>query len=195
MGFLSSLFGSGKQETTQTDPGPIQAATLSTSVLAPMPGRVSKIVVREGQTVKDGDPVIMLEAMKMQNEISSPINGIVNFIVVSAGDAVKAGAVMAVIESVAGARAIPAPALAPEPLAPVQITAGETIVSAPMPGKVSKIIKKAGDKIDQGECLMTLEAMKMQNEIGAPVAGIIKSINVTKGDGVKPGQTMAVISN
>ena len=42
---------------------------------------------------------------------------------------------------------------------------------------------------------MTLEAMKMQNEIGAPVSGTIKSINVNKGDGVKPGQTMAVISN
>jgi glutaconyl-CoA/methylmalonyl-CoA decarboxylase subunit gamma len=64
-----------------------------------------------------------------------------------------------------------------------------------MPGKVSKIMKKAGDKIAKGECIMTLEAMKMQNEIGSPVSGVIKSINVNKGDGVKPGQIMAVITN
>ena len=37
--------------------------------------------------------------------------------------------------------------------------------------------------------------MKMQNEIGSPVAGTIKSINVNKGDNVKPGVVMAVISN
>ncbi|HWR29783.1 MAG TPA: acetyl-CoA carboxylase biotin carboxyl carrier protein subunit, partial [Negativicutes bacterium] len=71
----------------------------------------------------------------------------------------------------------------------------DTPIAAPMPGKVSKIMKKAGDKIAKGECIMTLEAMKMQNEIGAPVGGTIKSINVNKGDGVKPGQIMAVISN
>ena len=94
---------------------------------------------------------------------------------------------------VAVAAAAPAPAAAPAAAAPVEVAAGDTPVTAPMPGKVSKIMKKAGDKIAKGECIMTLEAMKMQNEIGAPVGGTIKSINVNKGDGVKPGQTMAVI--
>ena len=89
-----------------------------------------------------------------------------------------------------------APVAAPAPVAAaVEVAAGDTPITAPMPGKVSKIMKKAGDKIAKGECIMTLEAMKMQNEIGAPVGGTIKSINVNKGDGVKPGQTMAVISN
>ena len=90
--------------------------------------------------------------------------------------------------------AAPAPAAAPAAAAPVEVAAGDTPVTAPMPGKVSKIMKKAGDKIAKGECIMTLEAMKMQNEIGAPVGGTIKSINVSKGDGVKPGQTMAIIA-
>ena len=97
---------------------------------------------------------------------------------------------------VAVAAAAPAPAAAPAAAAaPVEVAAGDTPVTAPMPGKVSKIMKKVGDKIAKGECIMTLEAMKMQNEIGAPVGGTIKSINVNKGDGVKPGQVMAVISN
>jgi glutaconyl-CoA decarboxylase len=98
--------------------------------------------------------------------------------------------------------AVTAPVAAPAPVAvtapaaaPAEVSAGDTPITAPMPGKVSKIMKKAGDKVAKGECIMTLEAMKMQNEIGVPVGGTIKSINVTKGDGVKPGQIMAVISN
>jgi len=90
--------------------------------------------------------------------------------------------------------AAPAPAAAAAPAA-AEVGAGDTPIAAPMPGKVSKIMKKAGEKIAKGECIMTLEAMKMQNEIGAPVGGTIKSINVNKGDGVKPGQIMAVITN
>ena len=103
------------------------------------------------------------------------------------------------VAPVAAAPAAPAaapanPFGAPAAAAPVEVAAGDTPVTAPMPGKVSKIMKKAGDKIAKGECIMTLEAMKMQNEIGAPVGGTIKSINVSKGDGVKPGQTMAIIA-
>lgn len=64
-----------------------------------------------------------------------------------------------------------------------------------MPGKVSKVNKKAGDKVAKGECIMILEAMKMQNEIGSPTSGTIKSIHVNKGDNVKPGFIMVVISN
>ena len=47
------------------------------SVRAPMPGKVIDVLVREGSTVTRGEPVVILEAMKMQNEILSPVNGIV----------------------------------------------------------------------------------------------------------------------
>ena len=46
-------------------------------VRAPMPGKVIDVLVREGSTVTRGEPVVILEAMKMQNEILSPVNGIV----------------------------------------------------------------------------------------------------------------------
>ena len=81
------------------------------------------------------------------------------------------------------------------PAAVAEIGAGDTPINAPMPGKVTKILKKPGDKIAKGECIMILEAMKMQNEIGSPISGVIKSINVNKGDAVKPGLVMAVLSN
>jgi biotin carboxyl carrier protein len=46
-------------------------------IKAPMPGKIIDILVREGTTVLRGEPVVILEAMKMQNEIISPVNGMV----------------------------------------------------------------------------------------------------------------------
>jgi biotin carboxyl carrier protein len=46
-------------------------------VRAPMPGKIIDVLVREGATVTRGEPVVILEAMKMQNEILSPVNGVV----------------------------------------------------------------------------------------------------------------------
>ena len=86
----------------------------------------------------------------------------------------------------------PAPAAAPAP-APAAVAAGDTPLTAPMPGKVSKIVAKAGDAVKKGDVVLMLEAMKMQNEIAAPVDGTVKSINVDVNENVKPGQIMAVI--
>ena len=77
-------------------PAPVAAAG-DTTMNAPMPGSVSKIVAKEGQTVKKGDVIIMLEAMKMQNEMASPVAGTVKSIAVSVGESVKPGQVMAII--------------------------------------------------------------------------------------------------
>ena len=84
----------------------------------------------------------------------------------------------------------PAPVAAP---APAAVAAGDTPLTAPMPGKVSKIVAKAGDAVKKGDVVLMLEAMKMQNEIAAPVYGTVKSINVDVNENVKPGQIMAVI--
>ena len=84
----------------------------------------------------------------------------------------------------------PAPVAAP---APAAVAAGDTPLTAPMPGKVSKIVAKAGDTVKKGDVVLMLEAMKMQNEIAAPVDGTVKSINVDVNENVKPGQIMAVI--
>ncbi len=77
--------------------------------------------------------------------------------------------------------------------APAVVAAGDTPLNAPMPGKVSKIVAKVGDAVKKGDVVIMLEAMKMQNEIAAPVDGTVKSINVNVNENVKPGQTMAVI--
>ena len=63
----------------------------------PMPGRIISIKVKEGDSVKMGSPLIVLEAMKMQNEIVSNIDGVVREIRVSEGDLVESSDVLVVI--------------------------------------------------------------------------------------------------
>jgi len=63
----------------------------------PMPGRVVSIKVKEGDSVKTGSPILVLEAMKMQNEVISNIDGVVREIRVSEGDLVESGDVLVVI--------------------------------------------------------------------------------------------------
>ena len=67
-------------------------------ITASMPGKVVRLLVREGDEVEAGAGVAVVEAMKMQNEIKSPKKGIVQKILVSEGAAVNAGDVLAIVE-------------------------------------------------------------------------------------------------
>lgn len=68
------------------------------TVTSPMPGKVIKVLVAEGDEVADGAPVVVVEAMKMENELRTPKAGKVRDIKVKEGDAVEAGAKLATIE-------------------------------------------------------------------------------------------------
>ena len=61
------------------------------------------------------------------------------------------------------------------------------IAKAPMPGMILKIKKETGDEVMQGESVIILEAMKMENDLRAQVSGRIKSINVKEGMAVEKG--------
>lgn len=63
-----------------------------------MPGRIVKVLVQEGDEVKEGQAVLILEAMKMQNEIKSPQSGKVSRISPQAGDSVETGALLFSVE-------------------------------------------------------------------------------------------------
>jgi biotin carboxyl carrier protein len=67
-------------------------------VVAPMPGKVVRLLVSEGDEVEPGRGIAVVEAMKMQNEIKSPKRGTVRKILVSEGAAVNAGDVLAIVE-------------------------------------------------------------------------------------------------
>jgi len=70
----------------------------ASSVVAPLPGLVLKVMVKVGDTVKPGQDVMIMEAMKMENEIQSHINGIVREIKVKEGDSISEGDVLIVLE-------------------------------------------------------------------------------------------------
>jgi len=67
-------------------------------IIAPMPGKVVRVLVESGQEVDTGTGLVVVEAMKMQNEMKSPRAGAVVSIRVAAGDTVEAGTLLAVIE-------------------------------------------------------------------------------------------------
>ena len=113
---------------------------------------------------------------------------------------VEAGQAMLVDEYEAYA---PAPAAAPAPIAAAPaaasvsaapaLAAGE-VVKSPMPGNILKINVTVGQKVNEGETLLVLEAMKMENEIAAPKAGTGAQIIVSKGAVVETGAPLVVIS-
>ena len=71
---------------------------------------------------------------------------------------------------------------------------GEARVRAPMPGLVIGVPLEAGTTVTRGQTVVVLEAMKMENDLGAPKAGTIKEINVSKGQTVNQGDVLVVIS-
>jgi biotin carboxyl carrier protein len=67
-------------------------------IVTSMPGRIIKVFVREGEKVREGQAVLVLEAMKMQNEIKSPQSGTITRVVPKAGDSVEAGSILFSVE-------------------------------------------------------------------------------------------------
>jgi biotin carboxyl carrier protein len=63
-----------------------------------IPGLITKLFVKVGDQIKDGHPLCILEAMKMENEINAPINGIVKMIHVSEGNSVEKGSLIMEVE-------------------------------------------------------------------------------------------------
>ena len=67
-------------------------------------------------------------------------------------------------------------------------------VNAPIAGRIVLLKVKVGQKVGRGECICILEAMKMENEIAAPKAGVVKEIRVSEGAFVNKGDILAVIT-
>jgi len=68
-----------------------------TSITAPMPGNILSVSVSAGQSVKQGDLLLILEAMKMENEIMAPVDGVVKQVLVSKGNVVNTDDVLVVL--------------------------------------------------------------------------------------------------
>lgn len=71
--------------------------------------------------------------------------------------------------------------------------AGPMAVSAPMPGKVVTILAAEGEEVRQGQGLVVVEAMKMQNELSSPRSGRIRAVRVAEGQAVNAGETLVLV--
>jgi biotin carboxyl carrier protein len=70
---------------------------------------------------------------------------------------------------------------------------GPRKVTAPMPGKVVRLLVRAGDEVELGHGVAVVEAMKMQNEIKSPKKGTIQKIQVSEGEAVNAGDVLAIV--
>ena len=86
-----------------------------------------------------------------------------------------------------------ASASAPAPKAATPPPVGAEVISAPMPGKIMNIKVQAGQVVKAGDLILTLEAMKMENEIFCGAAGTVKEVRVSEGAAVNPGDVLVVI--
>jgi biotin carboxyl carrier protein len=100
------------------------------------------------------------------------------------------------IERAAAAPVRSAPAPLPPPIAPRIASAGprvamaDGIVRAPLPGVILKVVRKPGEAVEVDEPVLVLEAMKMENEIRAPIAGTIAELFVVEGGSVNTGDAL-----
>ncbi len=171
------------------------AAGKSVTVKSPLPGSIVKVVVKEGQTVNAGDLLLTMESMKMENNITAEVSGVVKSIAVEPGKNVMQDDKLLVIEA-AGAAA-PAPAAEPAPApkaepkpAAAPVAAGASKVEAPLPGSIVKILVENGQEVKAGDILLTMESMKMENNITAEKSGKVANIRVTPGQNVMQGDVL-----
>lgn len=118
------------------------------------------------------------------------LNGRTYEVEVEAGKAMLLDEYEAVVPAAAPAP-VAAPAAAPAPAAAAPV-AGDA-VTAPMPGNILKVNVTAGQAVKEGDVLVVLEAMKMENEILAPKACTVKQVLVSKGATVDTGATLVVL--
>ncbi len=189
---------------------PTAVSATQAKITAPLPGNITKILVSVGQSVKKGDVVMIMEAMKMENNIVAEADGKVKSIGAQLGQAVNQGDMLVELEGATVATAAApapkpaakpsaapkkaaAPAAQPAPAPKPAASAGGKTISAPLPGTITNVNVKVGQSVKKGEVLVVLEAMKMANDIVSEWDGTVKNILVQQGASVNVGDALVEI--
>lgn len=167
---------------------------------SPLPGKVLKVVVAEGQMVKRGDTLMVIESMKMENNIAAQNDGVVRAIMVSADQSILQGDPLLEFEAVgqepapapveAPKAAKPAPKAAPAPAPAPKPAASAKSLTSPLPGSVVSVAVAVGDTVKRGQTVMVIESMKMENNIPAPRDGKVAAVHVAAGKSVMQGDAL-----
>lgn len=183
---------------------PIANAPVAANVVAaPLPGTITKVLVKEGDKVKKGDTLLTMEAMKMENSITAEADGIVRKVHVGVGASVNQGDALVDFEGLAVPKTAPAaapaapattpaakPAVPAAPAAAAPTGAAAHSVDAPLPGTIKQVLVTVGQDIAAGDTVVVMEAMKMENNITAEFAGKVTAVKVAVGDQVQSGQVL-----
>ena len=160
-------------------------------IIAPMAGTVLKIEKNIGDTVSQGDLLFVVESMKMEQMITSDFSGKIAAITVNVNDQISAGDALLKFEN---------SNLQTEPISKQPIVKNDKSndsssqnISSPMAGVILKIEKNTGDSISQGDLLIVMESMKMEQMIKSDYDGTIDSIEVSVNDQVLAGQLLIKI--
>ena len=176
----------------------------SVVVKSPLPGSIVKVVAAAGQPVKKGDLLLTMESMKMENQVTSEYEGTIKSVLVQPGQNVMQDDKLVEIETVAVAaapaaapvapKAAPAPQPAPAaaPKAAEAPAGGKKVVS-PLPGSIIKVAVTEGQVVKRGDLLLTLESMKMENQVLADFDGTVTKIAVTAGQNVMQDDLLVVL--
>lgn len=169
----------------------------SAEVRAPLPGVVVSIPLKEGDAVKKGQTILVIEAMKMESEIASPVDGKIGKVMVKERSPVQEGDILMYLEDLdlrqppKAAAAKPSPrtsALAPSPV-PQEKPKADALY-APIPGAIIEVKVSVGQMVSDTDVAIVLEAMKMESDIHFNGSGKVKAIHVQKGDTVQEGDLL-----
>ncbi|MFA6581013.1 MAG: biotin/lipoyl-containing protein [Paludibacter sp.] len=157
----------------------------ASSIKSPLPGVIVKVLVQPGDTVKRGDVLLTMESMKMENNILAEEDTVIKTVYVQPGQSVLQDDILIDFEGTASA--VQARVSVPDSasvIPPAPKTAATITVKSPLPGSVIKVYVTVGQSIKRGDTLLTLESMKMENNILSEKSGVIKAIHVVAGQTV-----------
>lgn len=180
----STVSGINTVTSIATPPPP---TTIPTAIKSPLPGVINKILVSEGQKVKRGEILLVMESMKMENNIIADKDGVVKAFHVEIGQTVMQGDVL--IDFEGSVEVIPQPTQSAS-----NSNNGKNIIKSPLPGVILKLLVSVGQKVKRGDVLLVMESMKMENNILADKDGVVKLINVEIGQSVMQGDPLFEIN-
>ncbi|MEI6208626.1 MAG: sodium-extruding oxaloacetate decarboxylase subunit alpha [Desulfuromonadales bacterium] len=187
---VAAVGGAAAAAQLQTDAGAAAAPARNEAMGSPLAGNIWIVDCQPGQKVEEGDLLFVLEAMKMEYEVFAERAGTIAEVVVQKGDAVTVGQPLLTFAGSGPASGKASVAAAPSASAPSSVKNG---IAAPLTGNVWKIEVSEGQKVQEGDLLLILEAMKMENEIFADRDGTVGQLLVQQGNAVEIGQILLTL--
>ncbi|MBI5485292.1 MAG: sodium-extruding oxaloacetate decarboxylase subunit alpha [Deltaproteobacteria bacterium] len=172
----------------QAGGGAAAAPVQNEAMGSPLAGNIWIVDCVPGQKVEVGDLLFVLEAMKMEYEVFAERSGTIAEVLVQKGDAVLVDQPLVTFVGSGGGMAAAAPARTVS--APAAAKDG---IAAPLTGNVWKIEVMEGQQVQEGDLLLILEAMKMENEIFADRDGTVGQLLVQEGNSVEIGQVLLTL--